>query len=366
MTRKIKLNAINEQLMLASNKELVQKRLDELNAKREKVTDDQRIAALKESTKSREKAVAFAAAREERINSYLWCDNFAMLFYELVTLRHNEWPEIVNTHDQPFNILVTNVHGEAPVQNWARENSVTKLDPYLLSSGIVKYPILTALTGRIDVSGQADEDASRSMDIKINTDLYTQIDAAYGNYPAGTKTEESRFVTGTLPSSNDIDASAQGSFTFEVYRQLCDHFIRLGRNLRFILMNPTEMKDTWDWQSLVSTAASGSQDGRTMVTTQIREEILRSGQPSGTILGQNVQWVLDPTRALKYAVAFSDRPAGTLYAKEELDEVNYYDKKWMKGAGFGNNFEGIEYEKWIVPTIKDVQRLEFVRIQFVT
>ena len=364
--KKIKFSPIVNELMLASNKEYVQGMLDEINEKREKVTDDQRKAALIAASKNPIKAAEIAAARVEVINAYLWAENLALADFEYVPIADDEWPQLVNEDDQSFNILKTVEHGEAPEQTFVRANTTSMLTPYQLSSGVIKYAILSGITGRINDSEKVNQKVGRSFEQLLNTDIYALQDAALGTFPAGSIIADSRIVSGTLPTTNVINASGEGSFTFAAYKQIASHFLRLGKALSYIKMNPVDVSGLWDWQHLVSTTASGSQDGSTMITTRIKDDILRSGGLKGELLGQTFKIFLDQTLPLKYARFYATDACGTLYDKPGISDVMRFDKKWMKGAGYGNNWEGVEMNRWLVPTIKDPQRLNFGRIQFDT
>lgn len=364
--RELKLSAINERLMPASNKAIIQAYLDTLNEKRESanLTKAQRRDAIIASTRSRDAAVAYAGAREERINAYFWAENFAANFFEYRPLGQDEWIEIVNQHDMGYNFLETDVHGSAPHQTWVKKESVTSVETYMLTTGIIKWPILHIQRGRIDVSAEVDVQAQRSIDQQMNTDFYTLIDAAITSFPAAALIKDSRIVSATLPTTNSLSNTGEDAFTYQILRDIVDHFMLLGRSLKAIVINPVHMKETWDWQELVSTTSSGSQDGRAMVTTKVREGIMERGRPSGMILGQEFTWILDPTRAKKFALCFSDQPAGILWEKTDLSIVDYFDRRWMKGAGYGDNFEGVEHVKVVKPYILDPQRLNFMKIVF--
>ena len=360
---KIKLGNFADKLMLASNKEYVENLFGVTNDKREKLTDDKRKEAIIAASKKRDNAIAFAGAREEVVTSRLWADNLALSFFKLQNIADDEWPQIVNVDDQSYSILKTSVHGEAPVDEFARANDTLMLQPYQLSSGIIKYPILSAMTGKLDVSEKVNKDLARSTEQNLNTDLYALIDAAIGSFPAGTITADSRIVSGTLPTTNSLSVTGDSAFSFAVLKAIISHLMRLGLDLKFLTMNPSQVDDLWDWQHLVSTTSSGSQDGRSMITTRVKDEILQSGK-IGQMLGQEFTILLDPTRPLNYVDFYSSQPVGTLYDKPGIADVMHFDKIWMKGAGYGNNYEGVEMNRWLVPAIHATQRKNFGLCQF--
>lgn len=362
----IKLHPFNEAMILPGNKEYLEPLLASYNERRADTTDEQRSALIAAAyAGDRESVVALGAAREERIRLNIWADNIALSLFELIELGPDEWIELVNMSDQVFSISETHLHGEAPIQSWLQANTTEMRIPFKISTGIIKYPIIHGVTGNVLAAQDVDIDAARAMDQQINTEIYTLLDANWGSYPVGSAVVDARIVAGTRPTSSDLDDTSEASFTHTVFKDVVDHFLRLGKSLRMIVINPTEIRDTWDWQHLVSTTASGSQDGRTMITTRVKDEILQSGFP-GSMYGQTFTWMLDPIRPLKFADCYSTEPAGTFYDKPSLAKAKQYDEDAMEARGLGENFNGIKNERWIKTLIKNPQFYNALRVQFVT
>lgn len=367
MNPMLKLNPMNDKLLLPQN-EYMRPRYDQYAIDHAASTDEDRrnaiIAAHQPGANDGLKA-DYATAHLVKINLSIWAVNYALSLFEVVELPADDFRiEVVTTRDQRFNVLETAAHGAAPNQTFAGFDSPTNYTPYQLDSGVVDYPIVHAMRGRIDYADRIDEDVSRSYDNKINDDLWVLLKAAINTYPSGTYNLDSRYVNATWPTTNEISITGEGAFTYEIYKRAISHFRLMGKSLRVIIINPTELDDTWDWQTVVSSTTGGSQDGRTLVTTRVKETIERDGVLSGQLLGSEVMWITDPTVAKMVAYIFSEEPAGTLYTVPDLDSIRMFDGKDMKIMSNRENVNGMQRLGWIKPLIIGPQRLNFARITF--
>ena len=258
----------------------------------------------------------------------------------------------------------TNVHGEAPQPSYARPISIARYELDRFATGIIDYPSEHGIMGRIDVSDDVNMDMIRAWNVEINTQLDALISAGLGSFTAGTTyVRDSRFISGTLPTTNVISSTGEGAFTFSIYQDIVEHFDLLGKELKVIRLNPTEMRDTWAWQHLVSTTGSGSQDGSTMITTEIKQSILETGRVSGRLLGRTPIFIKDPIYNKKQLQIFAG-PAGKFYSKPHLDLVRDFDETLMQAVGKGANKRGVEKSGYFKGVIYGKDALEFGEITF--
>ena len=348
----------------------LRKRIEELSAAQAEITDDQRRENIKAAHQPNADPAlrrALAAAREEVINLSVHAQNIVLALFANVEVAEDDWVQKVNRQDQKFKVYETHVHGMAPEQTYARPKSTAKYFLERYSTGVVDYPSEDGVLGRIDVSDEVNGDLIREWDNKINDKLDPLITAALGAFTDGeTYVRDSRFVADTLPTTNVISSTGEAGFTFEIYKDAVEQFNLLSDNLKLIRLNPTEMRDTWAWQHLVSTTGSGSQDGTKMITTRIKDEVLRDGLPKGIILGQNVTYLLDPTFAKKKLQIFGTKPVGNFYSKPMLDKVEDFTEHEMVIFRKGDNMRGVQKSGYWLGLIYGPDALNFAEITFET
>ena len=352
---------------LPQNLAMLEPMLDAYNEAADGVTNEERVALINSAhgkNTDPPMRVALNGAHEIRVRLNIWADNIALLLFDIVELLADEWVQITNRQDHRYRVLQTAQHGDEPHEEWVEANNTSMFIPYLLSTGIIKYPSRDLVSGALTTLAEVETDASRMMDQEINTDLYTLISAGYWVYPSNTQVLDTRIVAGTRPTTSELSLTSEGSVTLEVMKSIIDHFIRLGLGVRTLIINPSEWRDTWDWQTVVSTTSTGSQDGRTIVTTRLKEGIEGTGGIT-SLYGQEFTWVLDPIRPLKIVEAFAG-PAGTLFTKPAMDTFRHYDEDDMDKKDFGENYNGIKMIRAIKPLIYGQQPLNALRTTFDT
>lgn len=312
--------------------------------------------------------VALAEARERITNLSVWADNVLLPLFAYEPVDNSGAGLMVrrtNRRDQSFNVLETHFQGAPPNQMWASPRATTTWDLNRYSTGIIEYPSEHGIAGDIRVAEDVNNDMIREWDIAINTALEALITAGLTAFTDGTTyVRDSRFVANTLPTTNVIDSSAEGTFTFEVFKDAVEHFDLLGKQLRMIRMNPTEMRDIWAWQDRVSSAASGTQDARELVTMRLKEDIITNGRPNQAILGRTVTYLLDPTYKKNYIQIFSTEPVGTFYDAPDYNKVHQYDLPLMRVSTGKSNTFGVEKEGYFLGLIYGPDATNVAEIQF--
>ena len=348
----------------------IRARIAALAEAQEGITDDMRRAAIIAAHQPGADPairVALAAAREEIINLSVHADNIVLALFNNVEMAIDgeDWVQKVNRQDQTFQVYETHTHGEAPQPSYAQPKSTDRYDLDRYATGIIDYPSQHGILGNIDVSDDVNKDMIRAWDNQINDTLDPLITAGLGAFSAGTTyVRDTRFVASTLPTTNVLSNTGEGSFTFEIYKDIVEHFDLLGDELTIVRLNPTEMRDTWAWQHLVSTTSNGSQDGREMITTEIKEGIIREGMPRGAILGRTPIFLKDPTFAKKKLQIFGLKKAGNFYSKPFLDLVQDFDEKDMLMMLKGSNLRGVQKSGYWLGLIYGPDALNFAEITF--
>jgi len=344
-------------------------RIEALALAQSLITDDQRreilIAAHQPGADPRLR-VALAAAREEIVNLSVHAENFVLTFFENVEMVvGDDWVQKINRQDQTFQVYETHTYGEAPQPSYARPKFT---DRYILSryaTGVIDYPSEHGIMGRLDVLDDVNMDMIRAWNNQINDTLDPLLSAGLTGFTPGTTyVRDTRFVSDTLPTTNVLSNTGEAAFTFEIYKDIVEHFDLLGKELRLIRMNPTEKRDTWAWQHLVSTTTGGSQDGTEMITTKIKEGILDTGSPQGQLLGRTPIFLLDPTYPKKKLQIFSAQPAGKFYSKPHLDLVEDFTEHDMKVMRMGANTRGVEKSGYWLGLIYGPDVLNYAEMTF--
>lgn len=311
---------------------------------------------------------ALAEAREQITNLSVWADNVLLPLFAYEPVDNSGAGLIVrrtNRRDQSFNVLETHFQGAPPNQMWATPRATQYWELARYSTGIIEYPSEHGVAGDIQVAEDVNNDLIREWDIAVNTALEALITAALTSFTDDTTyVRDSRFVSATLPTTNVISSTGEGAFTFEIFKDAVEHFDLLGKQLRLIRLNPTEMRDVWDWQDRVSSAASGSQDARELITTRLKEDIISSGRPSQAILGRQVTYLLDPTYQKKYIQIFSTEPVGTFYDAPAYSKVEQYSLQLMRVATGKSNVFGVEKEGYFKGLIYGPDATNVAEIQF--
>jgi len=333
------------------------------------ITDDDRrdaIIAAHEPGADPRLRVELAAAREEIVRLSVHAGNVVLALFNNVELGEGEdWAQKVNLQDQTFQVYKTHTHGEAPQPSYARPRSTERFDLDRYATGIIDYPSQHGILGNIDVSDEVNIDMIRAWDNQINDTLDPLITAGLAAFTPGTTyVRDPRFVSATLPTTNVLANTGEGAFTFAIYQDIVEHFDLLSDELKIIRLNPTVMRDTWAWQHLVSTTGSGSQDGREMITTEIKEGIIRDGMPRGALLGRTPIFLKDPTFAKKKLQIFGLKKAGNFYSKPQLDRVVDFDEKDMQIMRMGANLRGVEKSGYWTGLIYGPDVLNFAEMTF--
>ena len=363
----IVMNPIVEALSSPGRVERLNAMFKTYNDKYDKGSDVDRKAALVAATGATANAEAralVAAAAVEKIALNVWAESTYPAIFEQTDLAEDEVIEIITTTQQGYNVMEINGHGYAPDQHYVNNDRPEHFSPYKISTGVIDFPIMSGVTGKLNLFDSEMENATRSLVKKINRDVYALLDTTFTTYPAGTEVVDPDIVAGVRPTTSLITASAETYFTFNVFKLAADHFLRLGKTLKLIVINPKDASGIWDWQDRVSSTSSGSQDGTTLITTRTKEVIEASGRTPSHLLGQEFVWLLDPTRAIGQA-DFYAADAGTLYKKPSLGGVLLYNEEEMDKGGYGEMLEGIKMFEWIKPLIKADQYRNKLRIVFI-
>jgi len=343
-------------LMLPANRvrvEAADKALDEARK-----SDAERREMFVASTASPEAAMEYAAGRMLRINTDIDADLLATQLFRTDVLQDNEWPELYNEANQQYEVKEISQLGGVPKDSFLNADEVNTYNPYIVSSDLIKYPIQSAVTGKLTITDRVNKRVAYSIAKKINKDVWTLIKSIYGTFPTGTFNTDPDVVS--FPTSNSIDSSAQGSITINTMKSLLALSLQLGIKIDKVYVSPLTLPDVWDWVSLYN--AGGSAGGyNAEVPEATQEKILTSGVVNN-LFGYNITWITDNTLEADRMYCFSDQPVGVYSVKPSQDKVLRYNEKEVQAMEHVMNQEAVLSRKTIHLLIPAYYRKNTIRV----
>ena len=147
---------------------------------------------LKASAESPRTRAEYASARVERIRLNIDAENRALEIFEYVPLADDEQPVVYSEQDQNFYVKVIAQLGGSPQDMWVNADVVANYQPYFVQSDRVFYPLISAVTGNLNISDRVNTRVAYNFASKIDVDLWTLWQSTFGTYPAGTYVLDSR------------------------------------------------------------------------------------------------------------------------------------------------------------------------------
>ena len=164
-----------------------------------------------------EAAINYIKTRIDRINIDLFEDSWIPEFAEIRVLAGNELPGYVLDYSLPVGIRDVGIFGGSYEVQYDIVESLTTFRFERLMSEVVQLPRKNPDFGLYDLSNRANERVRRDMDRKIDEMGLTVMAAGLGAFASGSQYYAEPLVV-NLPTSNDLDLSAQGSFNKTVIK----------------------------------------------------------------------------------------------------------------------------------------------------
>jgi len=187
------------------------------------------------------------------------------------------------TLDEPITDNKTRIHqitqqGNAPQQGIIMQGDTVFIQPYWISSEKVSMSRFNLMQGDITNEEKMRKRAAKGIAKKTNNDakalldngLITDIDAVNGIDMDEDVTE--------YPSKTVYDLSTEGGLTMNVFKQILEHFMLLGKQVQNIYVPATRMTDLWDWMSMPAGYDDGSGvTADSVVHPEIQQQVVRTG-----------------------------------------------------------------------------------------
>jgi|GEM_PF-3143083 len=308
-----------------------------------------------------------ASARLQKINLNILEDLDGLDFFELVTLVHNEIPQLILERDQRWRASQIGMHGGAPFDSFHNLDTLAQFVPYILKSDIATYPIMSPIIGRFDeVADRVNNRVSYDWDRKMDTDLFELMDANYeGTFANTSEIYDLDSRIQNFPTGNLIDTTATPGVNLDMFKSIFQHFENMGKNgpkVRTIWIPSGELSNLWSMGSVVSGFSGGAVQPGQEISQDLRNQILTRGV-IGNLFGYSFQLRTSNIADASYVRVSTDRPFGILFQKPEFDRVKRYSEDELEARNGIQNHEGIQISKVVVPIVPSPWKLNSLKVQ---
>lgn len=284
---------------------------------------------------------------ETTINYLTGTTNFGQ-FFEVRNLADNQAPAIVNTTRQEIQAAYVGMDGRNEITKLIKPRNEVVVDLHELVSDEVEYRIRDIYTGDISEAARATFDVSFDLKQQLEKRLYNlfvdgsvgvfgAFDTTNANEAARTFKTHSRIAAGVLPTTNDLSIVGVGGstkFGFSTLDEIIDYHVRF---------TGTEAEGDARPTGDIIVPAQDIREVLTGITptnakqNEVAEELLLQGWMSVTYGGVNWRFIPDNTIPRKICYARSSKPAGILWFKpgmadmeETVDRKKNLASRWEK------------------------------------
>ena len=303
---------------------------------KDKVTKEQKREFAKRLADDGEVKQAYAEELIPKIDLNVWADMIASEFCNIGTVSIGEpmWYQLDYEVDPETPIKYLSQHGGTPGETFVTDGETVRIHPYFIQTPEVHMNKLSLRQGDITAESKMRRRAERNMAKRINKDMWTAVksqlvkDDETLEEKMGIKLDDD---IKNFPETNNIDASAEGGLTLDIFKKIADYANRTGRRVRNIYVPSNRIKDIYDWISVASGYQDGDVEASETVPSQIHDQIVRTGQIS-QLFGYSVNLValntLDGTRGnedgeIELYVSFNE-------AASEYRDIRELDNTFME------------------------------------
>lgn len=314
-----------------SNKMLFEKAKEKEEASK-KVDKEKKKDFLKRMASDEDLQKEYAAALIPKVDLNVYAQSFISDFFNVGTVELGEpmWYEVEYDLNPHAEVNYISQHGGTPSQTMVTDGDLIRMSPYFIQTPEVHMNKLSLKQGNIANEQKMRDKLARSMTKEMNKDMWAQLKSNL--VPTGSTLEDEMQIIldedyKNFPETNNINASAEGSLTLEIFKTIADYANRLGIRITNLYVPNNRIKDVYDWITTSSSTQS-------TVPESIYEEIARNGMLSN-LFGYPVNLVpvhtLDGTEGnedgeIEMWVS-TDQPAGEVRNIRELDEVYRHEDR---------------------------------------
>ncbi len=292
---------------------------------------------IKESANDPVKEKELADFRKFTFSSDIMPSPFALSMFQVVDLAEDENPMIETPRSrnlQRFTVRTMSYDGTTLMNQWRTTKDALTLELETLATEKVSYQLIDIRQGNISAYNDVNTELKFDMDMKIDSLARAGADAAatasglralLNLHPA--------IVAANLPDKNYLDLSGvdvSGVLSIGKLKTILDYvalltsaFPQEGLQLRSVFMSPQNLRDAWDFTSLVSgldgVAPTAPKD---TVPSSVRDQIFATGGFMNA-WGFKMNWV--PNAQGKMYFTFN-KPIGWCFTKRSLDRILKWDE----------------------------------------
>jgi len=332
------------------------------NQKKRNASKSERREAWKSTFQNYELAASWAAHRKEVFNLTVLPDLIASELFEIISLEKGQRIEIDTTYNAEYQVKEINQMGGMVHNSWVMPNTVNMRDVYEIETEEVAYPVESIIQGNIDKSDEVNRDVRFAYENKIDLDVWTLFTSIFDTFTTNaTYRLHSRVDSGNLPTTNIVDASAEGGLTVGAMKQLLAHCELAGITPRLIYLSPQDKPDIWDWTTVVAGYTGTTPTPQDVLSLEKHAELWKSGKITNMFGYPVIFKTLNFLAPGKVYVA-SDKPSGKLYFKPDYERVIFYTQNECRKLMKLPRHEAVGIEGVIKPLIEAPQYLNSVRL----
>lgn len=258
-------------------------------------------------------------------------------FFEVKPLGPNDYPVVITTkRDTNYTIGYLAEDNGAPRRQRVTSRSHTNLNMTQVSTEKVEFPWRSLNTGNYDYMGEAMNEVSYELDLKIDQlGLALLKSSKKASGLRGCLNLHPSIVAENIPDANYLDLSGAtygdtGVWTVLKLQAIFDYAARFSADVerdgggqlqvKTIFMSSRRIQDFWKFVDLVTgfSSAGTTMDPKQTVPTNIRQQIWQTG---GIVqaFGNTFNLVPRNTLASDEVYVSFNKPAGRLYTKTSMD-----------------------------------------------
>jgi hypothetical protein len=300
------------------------------------VTDEERIKTYMEARNDPMKQRAMAAARLQVIGRFVLAHTWAGSFVDVVNLADNEQP-VVRTRTTPTGhqwVHWVAQNGGARKHRIPADETDTVFRMKKLTTREIEYPVAPDINTGADFLGRladAQARAAYEMGLLLDADCKALLDAAaLSSGLRATLDLHPSIVAASIPDINSMALSGvgtSGTMDIEKLKRILEYAVLFSQDaeedgqpltIRAIYLSTLQLRDWWDFTSLVSNTDGSVNDGKDTIPAGAVDEVFRTGKITQAF-GQSFTLIPRNTIAKGTMYVAMNKPAGTMWVKPGMD-----------------------------------------------
>lgn len=377
----------NASWMLPSNREVYRRRLkalrearyDRSNPKEYEVYANRLRAAYSNPVAAAE----LAAYRTFEITNDVMASPFALGTFQAINLSADELPLILTPRSrnlQRFTVRSQALDGGSRSIQWRTAKSILTAEIDLMATDKVEYSLRDLQQGDVAEADAVNRELQYDLDMKVDGLALAQVDAAktVSGLRALLNVHPS-VIPANIPDTNYLDLTNVGTYgvlhklTIERLKAILNHISLFGAadptqalSMTQIVISPQNVRDPWDYISLVSgwdsSGSFGQQKPTSTVPEAMRDQIFSSGMISQA-WGHTFNWTPNSQLDVGKAYIFTNQPLGWFFTKTDFDRTIKYDES-NSMVHLENNIGEIMLQKALAFYVPDLWKYRVIIVDF--